>query len=149
MRPLANVLVVDDDQPTVDFIAEALADEGYGVRALADASSALAAVEADPPDVIVLDLRMPGIDGVDVFRLLHDRGLATMPIILMTADNHAMQELITQGVKFILLKPFDLDTLLNCVAEALHAPEETQAQGARLLVPADPSNPPDDVHICT
>ena len=149
MRPMANVLVVDDDQPTVDFIAEALADEGYRVRALSDASSALAAVEADPPDVILLDLRMPGIDGVDVFRLLHDRGLATMPIILMTADNHAMQELITQGVKFILFKPFDLETLLTCVAEALHAPDETQAQGAPVPVQADPSNPPDDVHICT
>jgi DNA-binding response OmpR family regulator len=144
----ANVLVVDDDQPTVDFIAEALADEGYGVCTLSDAESALAVVKTDPPDVILLDLRMPGIDGVDVFRLLHNRGLATMPIIFMTADNHAMQELIGQGVKFILFKPFDLQTLLNCVADALHAPDETQAQGVPLLVPADPSNPPDDVHIC-
>jgi CheY-like chemotaxis protein len=146
---VAKVLVLDDDQSTADFIAEALGDEGYIVRATYDAGSALAAIEADQPDVILLDLRLPGIDGVDVFRLLHDRGLATVPIILMTADNNALQELTTQGVKFILFKPFDLDTLLNCVAEALHSPQETQEQGVPLLAQADRSNPPQDVHICT
>jgi DNA-binding response OmpR family regulator len=146
---VAKVLVLDDDQSTADFIAEALGDEGYTVRATYDAGSALAAIEADQPDVILLDLRLPGIDGVDVFRLLHDRGLATVPIILMTADNNALQELTIQGVKFILFKPFDLDTLLNCVAEALHSPQETQEQGVPLLTQADRSNPPQDVHICT
>ena len=146
---MAKVLVLDDDQSTADFIAEALDDEGYTVRATYDAGSALAAIEADQPDVILLDLRLPGIDGVDVFRLLHDRGLATVPIILMTADNNALQELTIQGVKFILFKPFALDTLLNCVDEALHSPQETQEQGVPLLTQADRSNPPQDVHICT
>src|SRR5262249_18397158 len=148
MQTMANVLVVDDDQPIVDLIAEVLADEGYHVRALGDASSALAAIKAEPPDLVLLDLRMPGIDGVDLFRLLSERGLATMPIILMTADNHAMQELGAQGVKFILLKPFELDTLLNCVAEALRSPEETQEQGTPIPAQADPSRLPDDIHVC-
>jgi DNA-binding NtrC family response regulator len=149
MQHTAEVLVVDDDLPITEFITEVLEDEGYQVRATIDAKSALAAIEAQPPDVVLLDLRMPGIDGVDLFRLLTDRGLTTMPIILMTADNHAMHALIAQGVKFILLKPFDLETLLNCIAEALRSPQETQEQGNPVPTPDDLSNLPDDVHICT
>jgi DNA-binding NtrC family response regulator len=149
MQHTAEVLVVDDDLPITEFITEVLEDEGYQVRATIDAKSALVAIEAQPPDVVLLDLRMPGIDGVDLFRLLTDRGLTTMPIILMTADNHAMQALIAEGVKFILFKPFDLETLLNCIAEALRSPQETQEQGNPVPTPDDLSNLPDGVHICT
>ena len=149
MVPLAKVLVVDDDQPTREFIVEALEDEGYLVRAADNAAHAFALVEAEHYDVILLDLRMPGTDGAELFRLIYERALATIPIILMTADNKAMQELITQGVKFILLKPFDLDTLLNCVAEALHAPQDTQEQGIPLPATRDLATAPEDVHICT
>src|SRR6266545_1238160 len=98
MAPLTKVLVVDDDQPTRELITEVLEDEGYLVRAADNAVQALAAIEAEHLDIILVDLHMPGIDGVDLFRLLDERVLATMPIILMTADNKAMQELITQGV---------------------------------------------------
>jgi DNA-binding response OmpR family regulator len=146
MAALGNVLVVDDDEPTREFVGEVLQDEGYRVQCVADARSALAALETVSYDVVLLDLRMPGLEGVDLFRLLTERGLATMPIILMTADNRAMQELVTQGVKFILFKPFDLDTLLNCVAEALRSPQETQG----VPLPAtEPAAIPKDVHICT
>jgi CheY-like chemotaxis protein len=148
MQPTTNVFVVDDDQPTVELICEVLEDEGYRVHALRNASSALAAIEAAPPDAILLDLRMPGIDGVDLFRVLSDRGLATMPIIFMTADTHAMQALMAEGVKFILLKPFDLETLLNCIAEALGSPQETREQGIPVPAQGDPGNRTDDVHIC-
>jgi len=146
MAPLAKVLVVDNDQPTCEFIVEVLEDEGYLVHAANDAGHALAAAEAECYDVILLDLRMPGTDGAELFRLLYERALATMPVILMTADNKATQELIAQGVKFILVKPFDLDTLLNCVAEALRRPHGTYEQG----VPTEErSTIPKDVHICT
>ena len=66
----------------------------------------------------------------------------------MTADNKAMQELITQGVKFILFKPFNIDTLLNCVAEALRAPQQTQEQGIPLPATQDLAAASEDVHIC-
>jgi CheY-like chemotaxis protein len=149
MASLTKVLVVDDDKPTRELITEVLEDEGYLVRAADNAVQALAAIEAEHLDIILVDLHMPGIDGVDLFRLLDERVLATMPIILMTADNKAMQELITQGVKFILFKPFNLDTLLNCVAEALRAPHETQEQGVPVPATRDLATVPEDVHICT
>ena len=146
MAPLAKVLVVDDDQPTREFIVEVLEDEGYLVRAANDAEHALAAAEAEHFDVILLDLRMPGTNGAELFQLLYERALATMPVILMTADNNATQGLIGQGVKYILLKPFDLNTLLNCVAEALHTPQGTHEQG----VPTEERTTiPQDVHICS
>jgi DNA-binding NtrC family response regulator len=148
MASLANVLVVDDDEPTREFVVEVLEDEGYHVQGTSGALRALAALEADRYDVVLLDLRMPGLDGVDLFRLLTERGLATMPIILMTADSNAMQELTAQGVKFILFKPFDLDTLLSCVAEALRSPKDAQAQGVPLPVD-EQAAVPHGIHICT
>jgi two-component system, NtrC family, response regulator GlrR len=148
MATKAKVLVVDDDQPTRELVVEALEDEGYFVEMVEDGSHALAALEAASFDIVLLDLRMPGTDGASLFRLLNERGLATMPIILMTADNNAMQELIARGVKFILLKPFDLDALLNCVAGALRSPKETEQQGIPIAVGAEAVAAPDDVHIC-
>ena len=148
MAPVAKVLVVDDDQPTREFVVEILEDEGYSVRAARDATQALAALVSEAYDGVLLDLRMPGIDGVDLFRLLYERGLATMPIILMTADNKAMEELVAEGVKFILFKPFDLDTLLNCLAEALRSIKQTRQQGTPLPAPDGHAPSPTDVHIC-
>jgi DNA-binding response OmpR family regulator len=148
MQQATKVLVVDDDQPIVDLITEILRDEGYSVRSAFDALSALAAIEAEPPDVVMLDLLMPGASGSDLFRALVERELATVPIILMTADNRAVEGLVAEGVKFILVKPFDLDTLLDCVQGALNAPQGTQAQGSPPRVQEDSSEPPQDVHIC-
>jgi DNA-binding NtrC family response regulator len=148
MQQATKVLIVDDDRPTVDFIMEVLHDEEYVVRGAFDALSALAAIEAEAPDVVLLDLLMPGASGAELFRTLVERELATVPIILMTADNHAVEALIAEGVKFMLVKPFDLQTLLDCVHDALNAPRETQKQGSQ-PVQEDPSTLPEDVHICT
>lgn len=148
MRQQTKVLVVDDDQPTRDLIVDVLEDEGYVVHATDTASHTLSAVETKHYDIILLDLRMPGIDGVELFHILYKRALVTMPIILMTADNKSLQELLAQGVKFILFKPFDLNTLLNCIAEALRSPRETQKQGTPVPVSQDSTTVPEDVHIC-
>jgi DNA-binding response OmpR family regulator len=149
MQQATKVLVVDDDRPIVDFIAEVLRDEGYIVRGAFDALSALAAIEAETPDIVLLDLLMPGASGAELFRTLVERELATVPIILMTADNRAVERLAAQGVKFILVKPFELETLLDCVQGALHAPQETRNQGSLQLAQADSGEVPEDVHICT
>jgi len=147
MQQATKVLIVDDDRPIVDFIMEVLLDEGYTVRGAFDAVSALAAIEAEAPDVVLLDLLMPGVSGAELFRTLVERELASVPIILMTADNHAVEALIAEGVKFMLLKPFDLETLLGCVRDALNALQETQEQGSQ-PVQEDPNTVPEDVHIC-
>jgi two-component system response regulator MprA len=80
----AAVLLVDDDAPILRMLERTLSAEGYAVRAVADGGAALAAVERSLPDVIVLDVAMPGLDGLAVTRRLRDKGLA-VPILLLTA----------------------------------------------------------------
>ncbi|HEV3054672.1 MAG TPA: response regulator, partial [Solirubrobacteraceae bacterium] len=79
-----RVLVVDDDRAVRRMLQRTLAAEGYDVAVAADGGTALVAVERDAPDVIVLDVAMPALDGLAVCRRLRSRGLAT-PILMLTA----------------------------------------------------------------
>src|SRR5712691_11538099 len=80
----AAVLVVDDDLPIRRMLERTLAAEGYAVDAAADGGAALAAVERAMPDLLVLDVAMPGMDGLAVCRRLRRTRLA-LPILLLTA----------------------------------------------------------------
>jgi len=124
MNNAGDILIVDDDQPIVDFITEALADEGYTVRTAFSVASALAATAAHLPDLIIMDLHMPGKTG-DVFvREFRRDGRANVPVVLMTADSASAKALEAEGIALCLLKPFDLDDLLACVAEHIRPPQE-------------------------
>jgi two-component system response regulator MprA len=79
-----HVLVVDDDPPISRMLERTLAAEGYGVEVATDGGAALAAVERSVPDLLVLDVAMPGIDGLAVCRRLRRAGLG-LPILLLTA----------------------------------------------------------------
>ncbi|MDQ6731922.1 MAG: response regulator, partial [Actinomycetota bacterium] len=79
-----RVLVVDDDPPLRRMLARTLNAEGYEVTVAADGGAALLAAERAAPDVIVLDVAMPAMDGLSVTRRLRDRGLPT-PILMLTA----------------------------------------------------------------
>jgi len=124
MNNAGDILIVDDDQPIVDFITEALADEGYQVRSAFSVASALEATLAQIPDLIIMDLHMPGKTG-DVFvrELRHD-GLTDVPVVLMTADSMSARALEAEGIALCLLKPFDLDDLLACVAKYIRPQQE-------------------------
>src|SRR5215217_7798406 len=112
MSNAGDILIVDDDQPIVDFITEALADEGYTVRSAFSVASALDATAARIPDLIIMDLHMPGKTG-DVFvRDIRRDGHTDLPVVLMTADSASARALEVEGIAFCLLKPFDLDDLL-------------------------------------
>src|SRR5215207_6131975 len=112
MNNVGDILIVDDDQPIVDFISEALADEGYTVRSAFSVASALEATVARTPDLIIMDLHMPGKTG-DVFvRDLRSDGFAEVPVVLMTADAISAKALEAEGIALCLLKPFDLEDLL-------------------------------------
>ena len=80
----AALLLVDDDAPIRRMLTRTLAAEGYEVEAAADGGAALAAVERSLPDAIVLDVTMPGMDGLAVTRRLRAKGLR-VPILLLTA----------------------------------------------------------------
>jgi len=79
----ARILVVDDDQTVSEVVARYLQREGYEVETVADGKVALDRALAHPPDLVVLDLMLPGMDGLEVCRRL--RALAPVPVIMLTA----------------------------------------------------------------
>jgi two-component system, OmpR family, response regulator MprA len=108
----AAVLLVDDDAPIRRMLERTLSAEGYDVAAVADGGSALARVERSVPDVIVLDVAMPGMDGLSVTRRLRAKGLP-VPILLLTARD-ALQERVAgldAGADDYLVKPFEVEEL--------------------------------------
>ena len=109
------VLVVDDDAALCEFITDALKAEGYRAVCARDGRSALAAVETTIPDLILLDVRLPGIDGWDVLRQLRAKAGPQQPIVIMTGEYEGQDQALGSGAQGYLAKPFGLDDLLECV----------------------------------
>jgi two-component system, OmpR family, response regulator MprA len=121
------ILVVDDDPPIRRMLERTLAAEGYGVRTAADGGAALAAVERSVPDLIVLDVAMPGVDGLAVARRLRGKGLG-MPILMLTARDGVPDRVagLDAGADDYLVKPFAVQELSARVRALLrrgHVPE--------------------------
>jgi len=110
-----DILVVDDNQPIVEFISEALQDEGYTVRTALDQARARALIGERRPDLILVDLHLGSTNGSALVRQLADLEGANVALILMTADNQAAQALALKKGAICLLKPFGLDDLIDCV----------------------------------
>src|SRR3954454_23918158 len=110
--PEGALLLVDDDAPIRRMLARTLTAEGYEVEAAADGGSALAAVERSVPDAIVLDVTMPGLDGLAVPRRLRAKGLR-VPILLLTARDAVHERVagLDAGADDYLVKPFDTNEL--------------------------------------
>ena len=108
-----SVLVVDDEPAVRQALHRALSFEGYAVRSAPDGQSALDALLTDPADAILLDVAMPGIDGLEVCRRLRAAGDRT-PILMLTA-RHATADRVAgldAGADDYLVKPFALEELL-------------------------------------
>jgi two-component system response regulator MprA len=108
----AAVLLVDDDAPIRRMLTRTLSAEGYAVEAVADGGAALAQVERFVPDVIVLDVAMPGMDGLAVTRRLRAKGLP-VPILLLTARDALTERVagLDAGADDYLVKPFEVEEL--------------------------------------
>ena len=109
---MTAVLLVDDDAPILRMLERTLTAEGYTVAAVADGGSALAQVERSMPDVIVLDVAMPGMDGLAVTRRLRAKGLI-VPILLLTARDALTERVagLDAGADDYLVKPFEVEEL--------------------------------------
>ncbi len=112
-RSPARVLVAEDDGPVRQSIARVLAFEGYQVDAVADGGAALALMAATPPDVVVLDVTMPVLDGLETCRRLRAAGDHT-PVLMLTARSAVSDRVagLDAGADDYLVKPFALDELL-------------------------------------
>jgi CheY-like chemotaxis protein len=121
LKSLGTILVVDDEAPIVEFMHEALADEGYIVYTATDSDQAIALAIAQRPDLIVCDLHMPGTIGLSFVECIPRYGLADIPVVMMTADAQAAQQVSEESFAACLLKPFDLDELFDCVAKCIHS----------------------------
>jgi two-component system, OmpR family, response regulator MprA len=108
-----RVLVVDDDAPVRRMLVRSLTAEGFEVEAAADGGVALAAAERSSPDIVVLDVAMPGIDGLAVCRRLRSKGLRGS-ILMLTARDAVADRVagLEAGADDYLVKPFAMEELV-------------------------------------
>ncbi len=112
----STALIVEDEPAIREVVADLLQDEGYAVRQASDGLQAIDELEVDDVDLVLSDVRMPGLDGPSLARRLRGRGHA-VPVVLMSAVDG---EVDLPGVRF-LPKPFDRDHLLHVIGSALGA----------------------------
>jgi two-component system, OmpR family, response regulator MprA len=108
----ARVLVVDDDPAVLSGLRRALVLEDYDVTVAEDGETALAIAERDTPDLVVLDVMLPGLDGITVCRRLREQ--SSVPILMLTARDSVGDRVagLDGGADDYLVKPFELDELL-------------------------------------
>jgi two-component system response regulator MprA len=120
VSPSASILVVDDDSRLASSIRRALAYEGYRVTLAEDGSAALRAARDSAPDLVVLDVMLPGMDGIEVCRRLRE-GSESLPILMLTARDSIGDRVtgLDGGADDYLVKPFAYDELLARVRALL------------------------------
>jgi len=138
-----RILVVDDDALLRSSVAAVLTDEGYDVELAGDGVDALAKIHANPPDVILLDVLMPRMNGKALLETLHSSAeTKSIPVLVMTAlhgfESHRTIEL---GATDLVEKPFDVDELLNKVALAVYRAQKGRED--RLGTGSEPSESAD------
>jgi len=118
--PLGRILVVDDEEPVREVLAEYFTTEGYTVESAGSGLEALTAVRGGRADLVLLDVRMPGLDGVQVLRKIRELS-DNVPVIMVTANEDVAlaKETLKLGAFDYVAKPFDFDYLDRAVAAGL------------------------------
>jgi len=124
-RPEPIVYVVDDDPQTCRAVAELVHTFGHQVRLFGSSSEFLESVDETRPGCVVLDLRLPGLDGMEVHQRLLKRGIV-LPVVILTgyADTSTTVKSLRNGAVTVLDKPFRDDELWSFVQEALQRSEK-------------------------
>jgi two-component system response regulator MprA len=131
---MMTILVVDDDPKILSVLGRGLRFEGYNVQLAADGPEALRSARIEPPDLVVLDIMLPGMDGLEVCRRLR-RGI-DVPILMLTARDAVTDRIagLDSGADDYLIKPFDFDELLARIRALLR---RSQSAGEGALAFAD------------
>ncbi|OGR88895.1 MAG: hypothetical protein A2992_09490 [Elusimicrobia bacterium RIFCSPLOWO2_01_FULL_59_12] len=122
---MAKILVVDDDNSIVLVLQHLLTREGHSVSVAYNGKEGLSAAQQDRPDLIILDLMMPEIDGITVSGILfQDPALRRTPVLILTAKGPAARNILdlVPNVRLYMEKPFDPPELLKNVQRLLAAP---------------------------
>ncbi|MGH2379178.1 MAG: response regulator [Candidatus Limnocylindria bacterium] len=114
-----RVLVVDNEATIREMLAIILDTEGYLVDQAADGEEALRAIERARPDVILLDIKMPGIDGFEFAQMYKETNSKKSPIVVITAAQSAEKAAAEIGACSYLGKPFGVDQLLATVSDCI------------------------------
>lgn len=139
-----RLLIVDDEAKLLRAVAVTLREEGYDVVTARSGHEALVRVNESPPDLIVSDIRMPGMDGYALARTFRENPrTALIPILFLTAKDEREDRIrgIRSGVDAYLVKPFDPEELIAVVSNVLTRAERTSAELARLMNAARPDDP--------
>lgn len=129
---LGRVLVIDDEPGMVDLLTAILSDTGYDVIGALSGGDGLALVDLERPDVMLLDLQMPGVPGVDVLRRVRTLR-PELPVIIVSgqADFNLARATLSCGAVDYIPKPFDPEDLIRVVDAALtHRPAPGNARSA-------------------
>ena len=125
---MSTILIAEDDRAVRESLERALRIEGYEVHTAQDGAAALAQADQAPPDLFLLDIMMPYVDGLTVCRTLRERGVRT-PVLMLTARHEVEDRVggLDAGADDYLVKPFALDELLARVRALLrrNAPVDT------------------------
>ncbi|ETX30585.1 sigma-54-dependent transcriptional regulator [Roseivivax isoporae] len=128
----ARIFVVDDDPDHLDGLCDLISAVGHATQAFADARAARDAAVAAPPDLVLTDLRMPGLDGIGLLDALAEAGI-DVPVVLLTGHGdvgHAVRAM-RRGAEDFLEKPYDAEHLMSVIARALKT-GRLKAEVARL-----------------
>src|SRR5262245_23783637 len=127
-----RILVIEDDPTLRETIAEALTEDDYEVWTAANGAAALAVVQRSPPDLVILDLMMPRLDGEGFCAALRRfDGMAAVPIVVVSASRAAAEVSARIGAAASLTKPFDLLELMRSVDELMSSRSGKDAREAR------------------
>ena len=131
---MKTILVVDDEAKIADLARDYLEHAGFTVRIAADGQAALTAVRRDRPDLVVLDLGLPGLDGLDVTRAI--RRDSNLPVIMLTARDDELDKLLglELGADDYLTKPFSPRELVARVRAVLRRVDNAADSGAAELI---------------
>jgi DNA-binding response OmpR family regulator len=133
-QPRGTVLVVDDEPTIAEVVARYLRRAGYEARLAGDGHAALASAAAQLPDLVVLDLMLPGLDGLEVMRRLRERDARHLPVILLTARGDEQDRIagLQLGADDYVVKPFSPAELVARVDAVLRRVDPAAGEGGPL-----------------
>jgi two-component system response regulator MtrA len=110
-----RILVVDDDGPILMLMKALLREFGFDPVVVGNGTDAIASAREQPPDLVLLDIHMPGMSGEEVIRSLREDGLAKVPILILSGEPVSAADVTQLGANGAVQKPFDVPALIETI----------------------------------